>query len=39
VFIETFIPQLAIEAFAEAILPRFAGGDIMPGDIALLRPA
>jgi hypothetical protein len=35
-FVEAFIPQLAIEAFAETILLRFSGRDIVPGDTALL---
>jgi len=38
-FVETFIAQSAIEAFAERILLRLAGSDVVPGDAALLRPA
>ncbi len=34
--IETFIPQLAVEAFAAAVLLWFAGRDVVPGDTALL---
>ena len=38
-FVETFIPQPAVEAFAEAVLLRLAGCDIVPGNATLLRPA
>ena len=38
-FVETFIAQPAIEAFAERILLRLAGSDVVPGDASLLRPA
>jgi hypothetical protein len=34
--VETFIPQLAVEAFAEAILLSFVGCDVVLGDTALL---
>ncbi len=33
--VETFIPQLTVEAFAEAVLLSFAGRDVVLGDIAL----
>jgi len=38
-FVETFIPQPAVEAFAEAVLLRLARRDVVPGDASLLRPA
>ena len=37
-FVEAFIPQLPIEAFDEAILLRFAGRDIVPGDAGFILP-
>ena len=38
-FVEAFVVQPVVEAFAECILLRFAGSDVAPGDAALLRPA
>ena len=37
-FIEAFIPQAAVEAFDQAILLRFAGVDLVPGNAGITRP-
>jgi len=34
-FVEAFVAQPAVEAFAECILLRFAGSDVAPGDAAI----
>ena len=36
--VQQLVPQLAVEAFDEAVLLRFARGDIVPGDAGLLLP-
>jgi hypothetical protein len=38
VFIQTFIPHSAVEAFDEAILHQFAGRDVMPINLAIFLP-
>jgi hypothetical protein len=35
---EAFVPQTAIEAFHEAVLHRFSGGDVVQFDASLLLP-
>lgn len=37
-FVQALITQLAVEAFDEAVLLRFARGDIVPGDAGLVLP-
>jgi len=37
-FAEAFVAKLAIEASDEAVLRWFAGGDIVPGNTALILP-
>ena len=37
-FVEALVAKLAIEALDEAVLHRFAGGDIVPGNTALILP-
>ena len=39
VLVETLVSQAAVEAFDEAILHRFAGGDVVPFDGVLLLPS
>ena len=36
--IQAFIPQTAVEAFDQAILLRFAGVDLVPGNAGITRP-
>ena len=38
-FVQQLIPQAAIEAFDEGILLRLAGCNVVPLDLAVLRPA
>ena len=37
-FIEAFIPQAAVEALNQAVLLRFAGVDVVPGNAGIARP-
>jgi nitrogen fixation/metabolism regulation signal transduction histidine kinase len=38
VLVQTLVPEFAVEALQEAVLHRFAGRDVVPGDAALRRP-
>lgn len=37
--VEAFVPEPPDEALGKGVLLRFAGGDVVPFDPALLRPA
>ena len=36
--VQAFVPQTAVEAFAEGVLLGLAWGDVMPGDFLLVGP-
>ena len=37
-FVQTFVAELSVEAFDEAILLRLSRRDIVPGDASFVRP-
>ncbi len=36
--VQALVPQAPVEAFAETVLLRLAGGDVMPADLLLVGP-